>query len=174
MWRYGFKAFLDRPLVGHGLGRFRPAVQQYFDPAFVHDNVQDDLLQGWFDSHNIVVQIVVGLGIVGLLLSVAFVVTAGRRARGPLAFATIAIVASWFLQPAGLPTFALAALLFGASQPSLGAAAEAAAGLVTRPRVGLAAAGLASVLLSAWLIVADARWTPRPPRSDRRRPRRRR
>ena len=42
--------------------------QQYFEPAFVRDNVQDDLLQGWFDSHNIVVQIAVGLGIVGLLL----------------------------------------------------------------------------------------------------------
>jgi hypothetical protein len=157
MWSYGFEAFLDRPLVGHGLGRFRPAVQQYFEPAFVRANVQDDLLQGWFDSHSIVVQIVVGLGIVGLLLSVAFVVAAGRHARGPFAFAAIAIVASWFLQPAGLPTLALAALLFGASQPSLGSAGEAAGRTVTRPRVGLAAAGLAAVLLSGWVIVADAR-----------------
>jgi hypothetical protein len=92
-----------------------------------------------------------------LLLSLAFVVTAGRHARGPLAFATIAIVASWFLQPAGLPTFALAALLFGASQPSLASVRVGVDGTSRRPRIGFAVAALGSVLLGTWILVADAR-----------------
>ncbi len=157
MWRYGLDAFLDRPLIGHGLGRFRPAVQQYFEPSFVRTNVQDDLVQGWFDSHNIVLQIAVGLGIVGLLLTLAFVVVAGRRSSGPLAFATIGIAVTWLLQPSGLPTFALAALLFGASQPALAMTRDAAVGIARRARVGLGVAALASVLLGAWIVVADAR-----------------
>ena len=120
VWRYGWKAFLDRPLTGYGLGRFRPAVQRFFDADFVRVNQSDDMLEAWFESHNIIVQMTVALGhrrrgARSLRSSPAQFATRGDRCCGR----PVPSLSTWLLQPARLVTFPLVALLLGASQPGV-------------------------------------------------------
>ena len=87
VWSYGWRAFLDRPITGYGLGRYRPATQRFYSPEFARREASDDLIQTWFDPHNVVVQVAVSLGVVGLVLFAWFLVSAARRSRGPLLWA---------------------------------------------------------------------------------------
>jgi O-antigen ligase len=153
IWQYGWKAFLDRPFTGYGLGRYRPAVQRFFDADFVTSNQGDDLLEAWFESHNIIVQMTVGMGIVGLVLLVAFVAVALRDARGSLLWAVGAITVTWLLQPARLVTFPLVALLLGASQPALRHTAAHGARVTGQAMVGVGVC--VSAVMVGWVVVAD-------------------
>jgi hypothetical protein len=172
------QAIVDRPITGYGLGRYRPAVQEHFTPRFVREQGFDDISLAWFESHNMVMQILVGLGVVGLALSIAFLVIAFRQARGPLAWAAACIALCWMLQPAGYQTFQLAALLLGASVPRVSGELFVSS---SHRRAGWALASVASLLLAGWLAIADltlksayemstaeatrtaVRWSPRDP-----------
>jgi O-antigen ligase len=154
IWSYGWRAFLDRPITGYGLGRFRPATQRFFSPEFVRREATDDLLQAWYDAHNVVAQVTVSLGVVGLALFAWFVVSAARRSHGPLLWATSAIAICWMLEPPSHVTYGLAALLLGASQLDRGEDTG-----VDEParmsRSMTVAACVAAALLSGWAIVSD-------------------
>jgi hypothetical protein len=154
VWSYGWHAFLDRPITGYGLGRFRPATQRFYTPDFVREQANDDVIQGWYDPHNIVVQIAVSLGVVGLVLFAWFVVVAARRSRGPLLWAAAAIACSWLLQPASHVTFGLAALLLGASQIDEATPAVTRARRRLRPVLAVTAV-LVATALAALAVVAD-------------------
>ena len=92
VWRYGWTAFRERPLFGWGLGRFRAAIQEHLSAAFVRDHAPNDNVPIIFDAHNIVVELTVTLGIVGLVLAGVFAWHAGRRAAARLA-AFVVVVA---------------------------------------------------------------------------------
>jgi O-antigen ligase len=117
VWRYGFDAWLDRPIVGHGFGRFRPAVQGKFSPTFVREHAADELVQPWFDAHNVGIGVLVATGVVGVVLFMAWVIVWGRSVRGPLLWVLVPIALHWLLQPVSLFTLPLAMLLFGAAGP---------------------------------------------------------
>jgi hypothetical protein len=106
---------MDRPLFGYGFGEFRPAVQGRFSSGFVRDYAAEEISQPWFDPHNVVITVLVAVGIVGLVLFLAWVFTWGRHVRGPLVWALVPLVLSWMLQPMSLFTLPLAMLLFGAA-----------------------------------------------------------
>ncbi len=110
LWRYGWDAFRDRPVLGHGLGQFRTAIQGYFEPEFVEKYVDE---KAWFDSHNLVVEYAVGLGIVGLAIATVFAWLALRDTAGGALWAVLAIGATWSLQPAGMATFPVLLALLG-------------------------------------------------------------
>jgi O-antigen ligase len=112
-WRFGMQAFTERPLLGWGIGRFRAAAQSHFDAAFVRRYAPNELVQAWFDPHNIVVNLLVGVGIVGTAVFVSFAISVARRSRGPLAIAAAVLAVSWLVQPAALATFPLAMLMLG-------------------------------------------------------------
>lgn len=154
IWSYGWNAFVERPITGYGLGRFRPAVQRFFSPEFVRREAFDDLTQAWYDPHSIVVQVAVTLGIVGVALSVFFVASTGRKCRGPLVWAAVGISLSWLLQPTTHVTFALAALLLGASHLEREVAAPRRARASAR-RAITAIACVIALLLAGWAVVAD-------------------
>ena len=80
IWKYGWTAFVDRPVFGSGLGRFRSAIQEHLSAAFVRDNASDDFQPTIFDAHNVVVEWTVAIGVIGLLLVAVFAWYAGRRA----------------------------------------------------------------------------------------------
>lgn len=154
VWSYGWQAFLDRPITGYGLGRFRPATERFFSPEFVRREATDDLIQAWYDAHNIVVQVTVSLGIVGLGLFAWFVVSAARRSQGPLLWATAGIAICWMLEPPSHVTYGLAALLLGASHVDR----RQEAGLAGTGRMSKTVAASACVvaaLLASWAIVSD-------------------
>lgn len=152
VWWYGLQAWLDRPVLGHGFGRFRPAVQGRFSVDFVRDHAADETSQAWFDAHNVVIGLLVAVGVVGTVLFVAWAVVALLRASGPLLWALVPVALHWMLQPVSIYTLPLAMLMLGA-----------AAGTAVAPRepsrrastwvVG-AAAGVGAVLGSG-LIAAD-------------------
>jgi hypothetical protein len=114
-WGYGLQAVLDRPLLGWGPGRFRAAVQGRFSADFTGANARNEVTQIWWDAHNIVVNVAVTLGIVGLGLAMAFAVFAVAQARGPLAWFAAVVASSWLLQPAGLATLPLVLFCLGAA-----------------------------------------------------------
>lgn len=115
IWRYALEAFAERPLTGHGLGQFRAAVQQHFEPAFVRDHAFDFVGAAWPDAHNLVLQYAVVGGLVALVPAIAFVVAIMRVSRGPLLVAVATVSVTWMLQPATLVTVPLAMLWLGLS-----------------------------------------------------------
>jgi hypothetical protein len=169
VWRYGWSAFRERPVFGSGLGRFRAAIQEHLSAAFVREHAPNDNQPIIFDAHNIIVELTVTLGIIGLVLAGVFAWYAGRRAGGALAAFAVAVAVTWFLQPAALSTLPLAMIALGASRretaiahdvepPSPGAEAPAPI-LAPSPkpaRISMIAL-VAGVGLASWLAVADLR-----------------
>jgi hypothetical protein len=149
VWRYGLDAFADRPLFGYGFGEFRPAVQSRFSAGFVRDYAAEEITQPWFDPHNAVITVLVAVGVVGLVMFLAWAFSWARLVRGPLVWALVPLALSWMLQPMSLFTLPLAMTLFGA------------AGTPCTPRVAdlgrrtVAATVAFGVLAAAYLLTAD-------------------
>lgn len=152
VWQYGLEAWGERPLVGHGLGRFRPAVQDRFSVEFVRDFAADDVTQAWFDAHNVVVGLLVGVGIVGTLLIAGWAIVWGKTIRGPLAWALAPVCLHWMLQPVSLYTLPLALLVFGAARHRT---MNVEASKRRSERLPLSIAGLVGVALAFSLLVSD-------------------
>lgn len=156
VWSYGVQAWLDQPVIGHGVGRFAAATRPYY----TDDWVRQFPTSVWFDSHNIVVEQFVTVGIVGALLMAWFVYLHARHAHGPLAWMTAAITVSWLVEPASHVTLPIAAILAGAAMtvglPSGQDLEEAnVRSTVQRPIVaGLLGLGL---VFGVWYSAADIR-----------------
>lgn len=118
VWKYGVEAWRDRPILGYGFGRFRPAVQHRFSADFVREHAADEITQAWFDPHNVGVGVLVAVGLVGVVLFGAWAVVWARHIRGPLVWVLVPIVLHWLLQPVSLFTLPLAMLVFGAARPA--------------------------------------------------------
>ena len=168
VWRYGWSAFRERPVFGWGLGRFRAGVQEHLSAAFVREHAPNDSRPIIFDAHNIVVELTVTLGIVGLVLAGVFAWHAGRRTSGALAAFVAVIAVTWFLQPAALSTLPIAMIALGASRRETidtedseltSSDADAPAALPAPPPPSrISAIALAVGVVSAsWLVVADLR-----------------
>ena len=117
IWGYAWSAFTERPLFGHGLGQFRPAVQSHFDPDFVSKHLTDTTAAAWPDAHNLFVQYSVVGGIAAVIPLALVIYWAAREARGPCAWAVVPIVVVWLTQPATLATAPLAAAWLGIAMP---------------------------------------------------------
>lgn len=148
VWGYAFDAFGDRPLLGYGFGRFRPAVQGRFSADFVAEHSIDDVTQAWFDAHNVGIGVLLAVGIVGAALFVGWATSWVRVARGPLLWALLPVALHWLLQPLSLFTLPLAMLVFGVAGAS-GARIDPPG---RRSTAGTAAVGVA---LAAMLVVGD-------------------
>ena len=154
-WGYAVEAIAERPFVGWGLGRFRAATQARFSPEFVRTAAMDDLTQAWFDPHNVLLELAVGLGLVGLMLALGWLILASRELSGPLVPPLLVLALVILLQPAGLAILPLGMLLLGCS-----------AGEVTRPETRhvlstpALVALLVGVAMAAWLSIGDLRFGP--------------
>jgi O-antigen ligase len=152
LWGYGLDAAFERPLVGWGAGNFRSAVQGRYSIDFTREFAPNDRAP-WFDAHNFLVEWLVGVGLVGLGLLVAFALLACRRCTGPLAAAAVAMALTWLLEPAALTTFPLVMLLIGAS----GDMNPAIRSAPLRAKTFLTSTLLVGLALSAALGVSDWR-----------------
>lgn len=151
-WRYGLHAVTERPIFGSGFGRFRASTQGQFSAEFVRTAASDDLRQAWFDAHNVVVNTVVAIGVVGLGLSGWFVVRAVRGADRHLLLFLAGIVLTWTMQPVGLVTLPLAMFTLGVAGV---ARQQAVAPTPHMNPVWYQGAALVGVLLAGWLVTAD-------------------
>ena len=60
-WEIGLEGYLDRPLVGWGMGNYNYVFDRYYKPA-MHDDAK------WFDrAHNVVIEWLVAAGPLGML-----------------------------------------------------------------------------------------------------------
>lgn len=116
LWSFGVRAFLDRPVQGWGLGRFRQASQGHYSDAWVR-RFPNEMSGGWPDAHNFVIEHLVATGLVGVALLLSFIYAASRHSEGPWSWMAAAVAVTWTLQPATLTTYGLAALLIGAAAP---------------------------------------------------------
>jgi hypothetical protein len=116
-WWYGLRGLLQRPVTGWGFGRYRVAAQGWFGPEFTAAHARDETREIWFDPHNLVVNVAVSLGFVGLFVALALAFCLIRSCRGPLAGFAAVVAVTWMLQPAALATFPLAMICLGAATP---------------------------------------------------------
>ena len=137
-WDSGVRALADRPLLGYGPGRVIEATSPRRDARMARGDPERVFL----DAHNLLVEYLVTTGPLGLLALVAFLVLALRRARGPLLWFALGILALHLMQPQSPATTPLAFL-------ALGAAAVATTGPVGAPRHPLLAVGTGALALAA-------------------------
>ena len=72
VWNIGLEAFKDRPAFGWGPQNFDQAFERHFDNRLYLD---ENLGETWFDrAHNIVVDTLVEVGLVGILVSVILII----------------------------------------------------------------------------------------------------
>lgn len=140
IWRYGLRAFLDRPLFGWGPGHHGTAVRRYFSLDFTRSHAWTDDISAWSDAHNLVLTLLVTTGLCGLVVAVGFVAHNLFRVEAvPFAAFAVAVAAVWMVEPATVHTLPLAMLVLGAAVgPRLRRAPERAARAATA--VGLVVA----------------------------------
>lgn len=152
LWKAGLSAVVERPILGWGPGRIRPAIQHHFTADFVRLHQTDDRLYAWTDIHNIVLEMLIAVGILGVVLLTVFVVLAFRRVDFGMGLAVVAISVNWLLQPAGISSLGVAAIFLGASS----ALVAAPSGPIGRgPRVLTASAVALGLTVALALVAAD-------------------
>jgi O-antigen ligase len=151
VWKAGMSAFRDRPILGWGLGRVRVGIQHHFTPEFVRLYQPDDSTSGWTDVHNFIVQMLVAVGIVGVVALTVFVLVAFRKVDFGLALAAVAVSINWLLQPAVISSLAVAAIFLGAAAMRLAPAEQSR----RRTRAATVSAVAVGVTAALALIAAD-------------------
>jgi len=145
VWSYARHAVLDRPVLGHGPGRFRAATSADRSSSIVQAEGPESL---YTDAHNILVEHAVTTGLAGVAALISLLVSAGRRARGPLAAAAAAIVLIALAQPQSVGTTPLLFFLLGAAGTTTSQSRRTA-----RPWLVLGAAGVAAAVV---VVLGDA------------------
>lgn len=113
VWRASVEAVGDRPAFGWGPARTRPAVSPRVDPQVASNEGRG---AEYTDAHNLFLEVGVTTGLAGLALFCAWLVAAGRAARGPLAgFAAVGAVVG-LAQPLSVAVTPVLALALGASR----------------------------------------------------------
>ncbi len=112
-WRSGLHALADRPALGYGPGRFVEATS----PRRTARMASGDPETVFLDAHNLFVEYAVTTGPLGLVTLSGFLLLALRRARGPLLWCAVGILALHIMQPQSFGTTPLAFLALGAAGP---------------------------------------------------------
>ena len=114
VWTAGITAGLERPLLGHGPGRFLGAVSPYQSKEVAKTESKDAVFA---DAHNIFVEHFTTVGVVGLLMLIAFLVAATMHARASpalLGFALL-LLASHLVEPQSVGLTPLMFLALGSA-----------------------------------------------------------
>jgi O-antigen ligase len=110
-WKAGGHAIAHHPFFGAGPGQFRAASQAYFTVAGQRQNSGSV----FDDAHNILIEITVGTGLVGLVAFLGFLGFGLRHRRGPfLAFALMILLVE-LAEPLNVAITPLAFLALGAA-----------------------------------------------------------
>jgi hypothetical protein len=139
LWRWTLQGWWERPLQGWGLGRSLPAAQLHFSDDWAARQTIGGLFN-WAEPHNLPIEVLVSLGLVGLMLAAWFGWASFSMARGPLTWVVVAAAIPWLLEPTAPVVLFPAAILLGAAGASAGVGSLAPAS--TR-WVGVAASAVA-------------------------------
>lgn len=112
VWDAGLDSVADEPLLGTGPGRFSEASSPRRHLSSVRYEGRDVLLG---DAHNLAVEIAATTGLLGFAAFAAWLVLAGRRARGALAGFAALTGLMMLLEPLNLVVTPLACLALAAA-----------------------------------------------------------
>ena len=115
-WASARHAVAERPLLGHGPGRYRAATARFRTLRLAREEGPDRL---YVDAHNLVVEYGVTTGLPGLGLLLAWIGLAIRRSgwRAPLAGFALLVLAMHLVEPQNVGLTPLAFLALGAAAP---------------------------------------------------------
>jgi hypothetical protein len=130
-------------------------MQHHLTADFVRLYQRDDILEAWYDVHNVVVQMLVTVGIVGVVFLTVFVVFAFRKGDFGLALAAVAISVNWLLQPSTLSSLAIVAIFLGASASRIAEPATTVAPGTRWPRIVTASSVALGLTAALALVTAD-------------------
>ena len=144
-WASARHAVAERPLLGHGPGRYRAATARFRTLSLAREEGPDRL---YADAHNLVVEYGVTTGLPGLALFLAWTGLAIRRAGwgAPLAGFALLVLAMHLVEPQNVGLTPLAFLALGAAAP-LAAAPRSLVPIGLRGAAIAAGAALAGVIL---------------------------
>lgn len=112
-WRAAADAVAERPLTGHGPGRFRAATSPHRTLAAA----QIDGDSRFADAHNLPIEFLVTSGLLGLLAFVLWVGMGALRARGPWAWFALLTALAQLVEPLSVAITPVTALAFGIAFP---------------------------------------------------------
>ena len=110
-WLVGFHALVAQPVVGYGPNQYLAATAPHYSVAFARSQTGSFFA----DAHNMIVEVAVATGVLGLIAFIAFVFFALRDRRGPLVVFAVAIMAGEMVEPLFVGLTALAFLALGAA-----------------------------------------------------------
>jgi hypothetical protein len=115
-WMSARHALAERPLVGHGPGRYRSATSRFRTLRLAQAEGPDRL---YADAHNLVAEYSVTTGLPGVVLLLTWLALAIKRAgwRAPLAGFALLVMAMHLVQPQNVGLTPLALLALGAASP---------------------------------------------------------
>lgn len=145
VWQYATEAVADRPVLGHGPGRFRAATSADRTLRVAQMEGGDVI---YTDAHNLFVEHAVTTGLLAVVALVCWLVLAGRVSSGPFLWFAVAALAMAMVQPSNVQTTPL--LFLG-----LGLATTAVA--PGRATPGVAVGGLVGLVVAGALVLGDAR-----------------
>lgn len=111
-WKSAASAIADRPILGSGPDRFQAATSRYRSLRLARSGPD----RVYEDAHNLVINLLVTVGVIGAGLFLAFfvgVVVAARDRRSPLALFAFGVLVTHLLEPGLAGTTPLALLCLG-------------------------------------------------------------
>jgi hypothetical protein len=152
-----FHAFVHRPFIGYGPGQFRGATTPYWPLS------QERLEPNTYfsDAHNILVELGTTVGVIGLVLFLAWVVFAFRGRRGPLVPFAVVLLATELAEPLHVAIAPMAMLALGAALLTTGKDHRPVDEPVTGRRLGIVTvvAAVLALVAGTMLVVGDAALT---------------
>lgn len=110
-WLAGFHALVERPLFGYGPDQYEAATVPHYSVALTRT-----IGQAYFsDAHNIIVEVAVVTGVLGLIAIAAWVLLAARDRGGPLMVFAVAVLVGELVEPMMVGITSLAFLALGAA-----------------------------------------------------------
>lgn len=110
-WLAGLHALVERPLFGYGPSQYEPATIPHYSISLARTTGQ-----AYFsDAHDIIVEVVVVTGVLGLIALAAWVFFAVRGRGGPLMVFAVAVLVGELVEPMMVGITSLAFLALGAA-----------------------------------------------------------
>lgn len=160
LWKLALTAIVHRPLIGFGPGELEAAINPRMGLSFAR------LLQPgkvFTDSHDIVVEVAVTTGVLGLACFLVWVVGAILGARNYFIYFALMCLAVELVEPLNIAVTPLAFLALGAGTTILGDARRESPPLTTPLRAVAAICCAAAVLLGGEMVIGDVALGHTPP-----------
>lgn len=149
-WGSAWPALLERPLLGHGPGRFHAGTVRH-RPLVVARDTPDAYFA---DAHNIVIEYAVTTGVLGILGLLGWLALSLRLARGPFALVAGLLLLHHLVQPQNVALTPLTFLAIGAAVAE-GRGSAAIAPPTRGVLAGIVAGGAIALCFAAVFLVGE-------------------